>query len=164
MPLLKNGALVEHDEWTFVGEDEDIGPTGCVSVGLERFKAERDALLARNTRIGVRLQPDDDPHELAEDLDRIGLIEVTFPKYTDGRGYSQAQLLRRRLGYKAELRAVGDVLRDQLLFLARSGFDAVVTKRSDAGDYEAAVSEFSHYYQDAADGSRSAFAARHAKG
>ncbi|MEO0983675.1 MAG: DUF934 domain-containing protein [Pseudomonadota bacterium] len=161
MPLLKHGALVSEDEWTFVEDEADLPAAGCVTVGLERFKAEQDAILARNTRVGVRLTPDDDPHDLADALDRIGLIEVTFPKYTDGRGYSQAQLLRRRLGYRAELRAVGDVLRDQLQFMVRSGFDAVDTKAAGPGDYAAAQAEFSQFYQRAADGVRPAFAARH---
>ncbi len=161
MPLLKNGERVGEDAWSFI-DDEAPAPAGaCVSVSLRRFKAERDQLLQRNTRIGVRLEPADDPHDLADDLDRIGLIEVSFPRYADGRGYSQAQLLRRRLGYEGELRAVGDVLRDQILFLVRSGFDALDLKNTGEAGFDAAMAEFAYYYQPGANGSVSVFAVRH---
>lgn len=159
MPLIKDGKTVD-DVWSFVEDEAELSPGGCVTVSLSRFLNEPDVLKARNTRVGVRLTPEDDPHLLAEHLDRIGLIEVSFPKYTDGRGYSQAQLLRRRLGYAGELRAVGDVLRDQLLFMVRAGFDAVSTKRADAEDYAEALGEFTKVYQPAADGARPAYAAR----
>jgi len=74
--------------------------------------------------VGVRLEPADDPAQIAGDLPRLALVAVNFPKLADGRGYSTGYLLRRRYGYRGELRAVGDILRDQLFYLARSGFDA----------------------------------------
>lgn len=110
----------------------------------------------------VRLMPDDDPNLLAPHLEALDVIEISFPRYTDGRGYSQAQLLRRRLGYKGELRAVGDVLRDQLLFMVRSGFDAFELERADAAAaLEAALKEYETFYQPAADQALSVFARRH---
>ncbi|MEO0550225.1 MAG: DUF934 domain-containing protein [Pseudomonadota bacterium] len=161
MPLIKNGAEVEN-EWTFIAEDA-VPTTGCVTVPLARLVADSESLMARNTQIGVRLEPADDPHDLEPFLDRIALVEVSFPKYTDGRGYSQAQLLRRRLGYSGELRAVGHVLTDQILYMNRSGFDAYQTTRADLPSIVKALGEYSAFYQPAADGNRSVFARRHEK-
>ena len=161
MPLIKHGAEIEN-EWTYVAEG-DVPATGCVTVPLARLVADADSLMARNTQVGVRLEPDDEPHDLEPYLDRIALIEVNFPKYTDGRGYSHAQLLRRRLGYTGELRAVGHVLTDQILYMNRSGFDAYQTTRADLPKIVKALGEYSAFYQPAADGNRSVFARRHEK-
>lgn len=162
MPLIKNGRISDED-WAFVEDDAPIGD-GQVSVTLARFKAERETLLGRNVPLGVRLSPGDDPHDLTEDLDRLSLIEVSFPKYVDGRGYSQAQLLRRRLGYEGELRAVGDVLRDQALLMVRSGFDAVAVTNTDQAGFEAAVAEYKFAYQTDAQSTKTVFQRRHEKG
>ncbi|MEL7482149.1 MAG: DUF934 domain-containing protein [Pseudomonadota bacterium] len=164
MPLIKNGERVGEDAWSFISDDTAVPTSGCVTVTLARFKAERDLLGQRNTKVGVRLEPHDDPHELSEDLARIGLIEVTFPKFADGRGYSQAQLLRRRLGYDGELRAIGDVLRDQVLFMVRSGFDALELANTDEVGFAHALSEFRHYYQSDARGAAPIFQRRHGGG
>lgn len=161
MPLLKNGAEIA-DMWTYV-EEGDLPSSGCISVPLEKLIENADDLLARNQQIGVRLSPDNDPHDLEPFLDRISLIEIDFPKYTDGRGYSQAQLLRRRLGYTGELRAVGHVLRDQILYMNRSGFDAYQTTRADLTGVMKALEEYSAFYQPAADGRPTVFSQRHAK-
>ncbi|MEQ8557044.1 MAG: DUF934 domain-containing protein [Henriciella sp.] len=162
MPLIKNRQEVD-DIWAFVPDDAPLSPGGCVTVSLGRFRSEMELLLARNTEIGVRLEPADDPHELEDHLDRLALIEVSFPKYTDGRGYSQAQLLRRRFGYEGELRAVGHVLRDQILYMNRSGFDAFETERADLPSIIDALEEFSAFYQPAADGATPVFQRRHGK-
>ena len=161
MPLLKEGVEVD-DVWAFVEDGVELSPGGCISVSLGRFLSEHDLLLSRNRAIGVRLQPSDDPQLLAPFIDRLRLIEVHFPRYTDGRGFSIAQLLRRRLGYAGELRAIGHVLRDQLGFMVRCGFDAMWMERADAAAaYAAALSEFSDHYQTAADGAASVFEKRH---
>ena len=160
MPLIKDGAEIE-DTWTFVEDGAVLPSSGCVTVPLAKLIEDSDALLARNQQIGVRLSPADDPHDLAPFLDRIALIEIDFPKYVDGRGYSQAQLLRRRLGYTGELRAVGHVLRDQILYMNRSGFDAYQTTRADLANVLKALEEHSAFYQPAADGQTSVFSRRH---
>ncbi|MEM6625832.1 MAG: DUF934 domain-containing protein [Pseudomonadota bacterium] len=165
MPLVKLDPApgVADDIWRFVEDDAELPADGCVVVSAARFSADSDALLTRNMQIGVRLSPADDPSDLAEHMDRIALVEISFPKYTDGRGYSQAQLLRRRYGYDGELRAVGEVLRDQLLFMARSGFDAFQfdpTSGEAAATIEAALSEFTDAYQPAADTRRPVYAQR----
>ena len=162
MPLIKNGREVDN-VWAHVPDEAPLSPGGCITVSLGRFRSETELLLARNTDIGVRLEPADDPHELQDHIDRLDLIEVSFPKYTDGRGYSQAQLLRRRLGYSGELRAVGHVLRDQILYMNRSGFDAYETERAELPSVLEALNEYSAFYQPAADGARSVFARRHTK-
>ncbi|MEM8120240.1 DUF934 domain-containing protein, partial [Morganella morganii] len=74
--------------------------------------------------LGVWLDADEEPESIAGDLDRFQVIAVNFPAFTDGRGFSSARLLRERYGYKGEIRAIGDVLRDQLFFMRRCGFDA----------------------------------------
>ena len=163
MPLLKNGAVVD-DVWAFVEDGHELSPGGCFTVSMSRFLSEHDVLLGRNEAIGVRLQPSDDPALLADHLDRLHLIEVAFPKYTDGRGYSIANLLRRQLGYSGELRAVGQVLRDQLNFMVRTGFDAVLLDGDDAEDaYRDATAYFSEVYQASADQRETVFDKRHKK-
>ena len=119
--------------------------------------------------LSVLLQPGDDPVALAATLASIERIAVHFPRFTDGRGYSIAYLLRRRLGWKGELRAVGDVHRDQLFYLARSGFNAfLLNDGRDAQGAVAAFKDFSAPYQAAADQAvpvfrlRAANQARHA--
>lgn len=148
MPLIRNGAVVE-----------DNTPVHS----LADFVLQAAELVATNAALGVRLVPEDEPHALQPYLHRVTLIEVVFPRYTDGRGFSQAQLLRRRLGYTGELRAVGHVLRDQLLYMHRSGFDAYSTSRADLTSFLEAMGEFSSFYQPAADGARGVFAARHGR-
>ncbi|MCR9271325.1 MAG: DUF934 domain-containing protein [Hyphomonadaceae bacterium] len=162
MPLIKNGVEVE-DTWTFSEDVSNLPSSGCITVPLAQLTDYADTLLSRNQQIGVRLSPADDPHTLQPYLDRISLIEIDFPKYTDGRGYSQAQLLRRRLGYTGELRAVGHVLRDQILYMNRSGFDAYQTARADLANVVQALKEYSAFYQPAADGHSSVFSRRHTK-
>ena len=162
MPLIKNGTEAE-DTWTFIEDGVELPSSGCVTVSLAKLTENSETLLSRNQQIGVRLAPADDPHDLTPFLDRISLIEIDFPKYTDGRGYSQAQLLRRRLGYEGELRAVGHVLRDQILYMNRSGFDAYSTTRAALPSVMKALSEYSAFYQPAADEEVSVFARRHQK-
>lgn len=163
MPLLKGGKEVD-DIWAFVEDGHELSPGGCMSVSLARFLSEHDVLLARNEAIGVRLQPNEDPGLLAPHLDHLHLIEVAFPKYTDGRGYSQAQLLRRRYGYTGEVRAIGHVLHDQLGLMVRAGIDAMVfeSERAEA-IYAEAVGELSEVYQASADGRDTVFVKRHQK-
>lgn len=96
----------------------------------------------------LRLEPADDPAKFADRLRQVSRIEVNFPSFTDGRGYSIARLLRERHGYDGELRAVGDVQRDQLFYLARCGFDAfLLRKDADAEDALTAFNDFSEAYQ-----------------
>lgn len=144
--LIKNLALVA-DPWREAAAEGPL-PDGDVIVPLARFTAEREALLAREGRLGVRLSPDDDPAALAGDLGHLDLVALAFPRFTDGRAYSQARLLRELLGFAGELRAVGDVLRDQLLLMARCGFDAFELRADkDPDDALGAFADYSVAYQ-----------------
>ena len=99
--------------------------------------------------------------ELVPHLDRLALVALVFPSFRDGRAYSQARLLRERHGFRGELRATGDVLRDQFLFLTRAGFDAFeVKKDADAAAFASALARYSVFYQPAGDGRMSALRAR----
>jgi uncharacterized protein (DUF934 family) len=147
-PLIKDGA-VTGDRWTLLPEAyslTDLPDHGPVIVPLPLWLAERSALRARG-EVGVLLAPGDDPAELGGDLATLPVIAVDFPQFTDGRGYSTARLLRERHRYPGELRAVGDVLRDQLYALAECGFDAFVVREDrDAADALAGLADFDGLY------------------
>ena len=122
--LIKDRAVVD-DPWTLLREASSLAdvPDVPVIVPLALWLARRAALHARG-EVGVWLAPTDDPAALAPDVGVLPLIAVDFPKFTDGRGYSIARLLRDRYGFRGELRAIGDVLRDQLFAMSECGFDA----------------------------------------
>ena len=152
MPLLKDGRFIE-DPWRHLDDTESLPDGAPATVSLARWAAERDALARRTGQIGLRLPNDASPLELAEHVGRFGLIVLAFPRFTDGRGYSQARVLRGRLGFRGELRAAGNVLRDQLLFMRRCGIDAFeVGDRALAENWAAALGEFDVFYQPAEDG------------
>jgi uncharacterized protein (DUF934 family) len=151
MPLLKNGEVIA-DTWQHVAAGEAVPAAGPVVVPFERWKAEREALLARNAPLGVRFANTQNVGELAADLGRLELVVLEFPKFVDGRAFSQARVLRERYRYKGELRATGDVLRDQLQFMQRCGFDAFDIAAPNAAEiWRAAVNEIDVFYQPAAD-------------
>lgn len=126
----------------------DVPASGDVIVPLALWRASRDQLIARSGRIGVWLAGDDEPAEIAMDLDRIGLIAVVFKSSTDGRGYSIGRLLRQRYNWAGELRAIGDIQRDQLFYLMRCGFDAFALREGEDVDLALkAFSDFSDFYQ-----------------
>ncbi len=151
------GRRVENDLWQVIGlaKDEDLTaalPPSPVLVPLSVWSARRDELAARGEPLGVWLKPDDDPAAIAADLDKFSVVAVHFPKFTDGRGYSTAALLRTRYGYRGELRAFGDVGRDQLLNLARCGFDAFkLAPHRDPESALASFEDFSVRYQGSVD-------------
>ncbi|WP_322013879.1 DUF934 domain-containing protein [Paraburkholderia sp. J12] len=152
--IIRDRTVVE-DDWTVVRESEDgVLPDGKIVVPLAWWQANRSALLASRGRdaLGVWLAPDSEPADIAADLDSIALVAVDFPKFADGRGYSIARLLRERYGYRGELRAIGDVLRDQLFYLKRCGFDAFAVRADkDIHDALHAFGELTLEYQAAVD-------------
>ena len=158
--VIRSSALarprVENDMWQTLGVDASQPvaeiPAGPVIVPLAVWTERRDELLERRDPLGVWLKPDDEPAELAPDLARFAVVALHFPKLGDGRGYSNAALLRTRHGYRGELRAFGDIGRDQLLPLARCGFDAF--RLADPHDPEKALAAFDELglrYQGAVD-------------
>lgn len=142
---------VAEDVFTDVA-DEDAIPAGPVILSLARFQAEGDALIGAGQAVGVRMQSDEAVEDLAYDLPRLAVVTLVFPKYRDGRAYSSATLLRQRFGYVGEVRAVGDVLREQAGFMVRCGIDAFApSDGSTAEDWAAAAGRFRHVYQRAVD-------------
>jgi uncharacterized protein (DUF934 family) len=120
-----------------------------------------DAFLDQSNATAVRLEPDDDARALIPHLDRLALIEIAFPKFRDGRGYSSARILR-EAGYTGELRAQGDVLVDQIAFMKRCGFDSFAPESSlNPQAIERALSTYDQYYQGAADAATPVWKLRH---
>ena len=152
-------SLVE-DPFTKVADDQDL-PPGDVIISLARFSNDGDRLLSQGRAIGVRLEPNEEVADLAYDLPRIAVVALAFPAFRDGRAYTSARLLRERYGYKGEVRAVGDVLREQAQFMVRCGLDAFEpADGSTPEEWERAAGRFRHVYQRAADGRAPAFAER----
>jgi uncharacterized protein (DUF934 family) len=163
MALVKNGELIASEFVDASGADA-IPPTGPIIVSLDQWKAHRDELLQRGTPLGIRLHSDQPPELIEADIGHFAVVALEFPKFRDGRAYSYARLLRERYGFKGELRAVGDVLLEQLFFMLRTGFDAFEIDSADPlKDWRTALSDFSVWYQPAADGRPTAMQLRHAK-
>ena len=141
------------DLWLLLKPPDDgslpsVPPSGDIIVPLALWWRRRDELLARPSRLGVWLDSNEDPAAIAEDLRLFGVVAVRFPKVIDGRGYSIAYLLRERYGWRGELRAFGDIWRDQLFFLASCGFDAFSLREGeDSREALAAFGDFSETYQ-----------------
>ncbi|MFZ5669167.1 MAG: DUF934 domain-containing protein [Pseudomonadota bacterium] len=149
------------DPFVDLADEDALPPDGPVILSLARFQADGDALVSAGRPVGVRLAPDEAVEDLAYDLPRLALVAVVFPRFGDGRGYSSAALLRGRLGYAGEIRAVGEVLREQAAFLVRAGFDAFLpTDGSGAAAWAAAAGRYRHVYQRAADARAPAFEER----
>ena len=148
MALYKNGTFTE-DSWRTVAEGEALSPAGHVIVPLDWWNAERQAFAGSNIPIGVRIEPGTAIEEFADDIHRFAVIALAFPKFGDGRAYSTACLLRDRYGYKGELRAVGDVLIDQIQPMLRCGFDAfeITDPETEKALREARIPGVSHFYQ-----------------
>jgi uncharacterized protein (DUF934 family) len=152
MPLVRAGHIVE-DRYVRALDDAPISEGAAVIVPAQRFLADAGELIVRDAPIGVLWPNDRKVTELAPWLDRLSLVALVFPKFRDGRAYSQARLLRERYGFRGELRATGDVLRDQFQFLLRAGFDSFeVKKPADAQVFAEAAARFSVFYQPSADG------------
>jgi uncharacterized protein (DUF934 family) len=120
-----------------------------------------DAFLDQSNATAVRLEPDDDARALIPHLERLALIEVAFPKFRDGRGYSSARILR-EAGFTGELRAQGDVLVDQIPLMKRCGFDSFAPEvPQNQAAVDAALARYSHVYQGAADAAVPIWKLRH---
>ena len=132
----------------------DDAPADEPAVTLEAFFEQTGAT-------SVRIEAGDDVRLLLPVLDRIRLVEIDFPKYRDGRGYSAARILR-EAGYDGELKATGDVLVDQIAFMRRCGFDSFAPAAPlDQAAVDRALARYDHVYQKAADGRTPVWALRH---
>lgn len=141
-----------NDSFKVVGEEDAIPVSGDVILSLARFQAEGGPLLDEGRTVGVLLQSEQAVEDLAYDLPRLALVALNFPKFRDGRAYSSARLLRERFGFGGEIRAVGDVNREQASFFVRCGFDAFEpADGSTPEQWLAASRRFRHVYQRGAD-------------
>jgi uncharacterized protein (DUF934 family) len=152
MPLVENGKIVE-DRYVRVEDDAPLPDRVPVIVSAKRLLAEADALVRRDGSLGVAWPNDRRVSELKPWLGHLALIALHFPKFRDGRAYSQARQLRETFGFSGTLRATGDVLRDQFNFLARAGFDSFdVKKPADAAAFVKSIERYSVFYQSSVDG------------
>jgi uncharacterized protein (DUF934 family) len=152
MPLVKNGKIAT-DVYIHVADDADIPADGAVLIPAARFLADPDALLKRNGPTGVIWPNNRDPEDLLPYLGKLAVVALVFPTFRDGRAYSQARLLRERYKFTGELRATGQVLRDQFVFMLRAGFDSFeVKKDADADAFAATAKRYTVFYQPTGDG------------
>lgn len=159
--LIEGQPVTDTDTWTQVGDDTPLPDCTSVIVPLARWQKEREALSRRNVSIGVRLASDETLTGIVDDLNRFDLIALDFPNLNDGRHFTTARLLRERHGYEGEIRATGQVLRDQLFAMARCGFDSFALQgHQDTEGARRAFAEISVVFQPAADGRAGAQAIR----
>jgi uncharacterized protein (DUF934 family) len=152
MPLVKD-AKISSDDFVRIADDAEIPADGAVLISATRFLEHAHALSQRSAPTGVIWPNSRAVDELAPYLDQLAAIALVFPSFRDGRAYSQARLLRERHGYRGELRATGQVLRDQFMFMLRAGFNAFeVKKDSDAAAFVSTAKRYSVFYQPTGDG------------
>lgn len=152
--IIKDNQVVP-DTWELLPKDatlDQLTNTGDVIVPLAMWLEHSRALKARDGRLGVWLDADEEAELIADDLDSFAVIALNFPVFSDGRNYSNARLLRDRYQYQGELRSIGDVLRDQLFFMRRCGFNAYALREDhDPHAALASLQDFSEVYQAATD-------------
>jgi uncharacterized protein (DUF934 family) len=152
MPLVKAGKI-SGDAFVHVADDAAIPHDGAILISAARFLEDPQVLSRRAGTTGVIWPNNRDVDDLVPHLDRLAVIALVFPTFRDGRAYSQARLLKERYHYRGELRATGQVLRDQFLFMLRAGFDAFeVKKQGDAEAFANTVKRYSVFYQPTGDG------------
>lgn len=142
------------DHWQHIDDEAEMSqlPDGKLIVPLALWNAHKVTLSQRKEDLGIKLGPEDDVTDIAADLPSLALIALKFPAFRDGRGYSQARILRQQHNYQGELRAVGNVLRDQLMYMERVGFDSFeIDSAQDINDALKAFDEISIKYQASSD-------------
>jgi uncharacterized protein (DUF934 family) len=165
MPRIIQDGKITEDRWLQLADDTPAPVDGDVVVSLKRWTVERDALLARKGRTGVRLVGGDSLESLAPDLPQLPVVALAFPNFKDGRSFSFARLLRERYGYTGQIRAVGDVLRDQILYMRRCGVDTFELRADkSAEDALKAFDELTVAYQAAVDEKQPLFRRVHRTG
>ena len=152
MPLVKQGKITT-DLFVHLADGAELPDDGAILIPAARFLEDAEVLSKRAGKLGVIWPNNRDLDDLVPYLDRIAVVALVFPSFRDGRAYSQARLLRERYGYEGELRATGQVLRDQFVFMLRAGFDAFeVKKDADAAAFAETVKRYSVFYQPTGDG------------
>jgi uncharacterized protein (DUF934 family) len=157
MPLVKN-ARITTDLFVHVADGAELPGDGDILVSAQRFLEDPETLLKRTGKVGVVWPNNRAVDDLVPHLNRLAAVALVFPSFRDGRAYSQARLLRERHGYDGELRATGQVLRDQFVFMSRAGFDTFeVKKDADADAFAETMKRYSVFYQPTGDGRVAAF-------
>jgi uncharacterized protein (DUF934 family) len=152
MPLVKNGKITA-DLFVHLPDGAELPGDGAILVPAARFLEDPGTILRHSGKVGVIWPNNRNLDDLVPYLDRLAAVALVFPSFRDGRAYSQARLLRERHGYEGELRATGQVLRDQFVFMLRAGFDTFeVRKDSDAEAFAATAKRYSVFYQPTGDG------------
>lgn len=152
MPLVKQGRVTT-DPFVHVVDGAELPDEGAILIPAARFLEDPEGVLKRAGKVGVIWPNNRDLDDLVPYLDRVAAVALVFPSFRDGRAYSQARLLRERHGYDGEMRATGQVLRDQFVFMSRAGFDAFeVKKAADADAFAETVKRYSVFYQPTGDG------------
>jgi len=153
MTQLIKDAQLSADQWLRIPADIEPSaplPQGRILVPLACWQARAEELRARSEGFGIWIDGSTEPQDIADALEVAELIAIHFPVFSDGRGYSLARILREQMGYKGELRAIGDVLRDQLFLMRRCGFDSFEIRADrDAADALSSLDDFSFVYQSA---------------
>lgn len=138
MPKIIKNQQIQDDNWQLIAKDAtDNLPAGDIIVPVEFWKEKSADLSQHDGGIAIWIDAGEEAESIAEDLDKIAFVAINFPAFTDGRGYSYARLLRERFDYQGEIRAVGDVLQDQLQYMTRCGFTSFALK--EGKDIEAAL-------------------------
>ena len=152
MPLVKQGRITT-DLFVHIADGAELPGDGAILVPAARFLEDPEAVLKHAGKVGVVWPNNRDLDDLVPYLDRLAAVALVFPSFRDGRAYSQARLLRERHGYDGEMRATGQVLRDQFVFMSRAGFDAFeVKKDADADAFAETMKRYSVFYQPTGDG------------
>ena len=151
--IIKDGAIVT-DNYQFISEAGDL-PAQDIIVSLAVWQQQREAVLAHSHKKGVMLKPDQHPELIADDVKKLDIIALDFPAFADGRGYSYAVLLRQRFAFTGELRATGDVFKDNLFYLKRCGFNSFAVRADkDINVALQGLNDFSENYQASVDETR----------
>lgn len=147
--IIKDQKIVE-DNWVYLTDEDNLPGSGSIILNLERWQTEKDKLQKFPGKLGIRLDEGENIEELIQELDQFSLIAISFKEFKDGRGYSHARLLRERHGYNKELRAIGNILKDQIFYLHRCGFNAFeIESDRDINDAIKSFTDFTVNYQPA---------------
>ncbi len=148
MQIIKDQQIIKNT-WVYIPDDAELPEDGAdITVSLSRWNEEQNNLQKKQGRVGIRLNPDDPIESLNPSIMKVALIEVNFPVFTDGRSFSLAQLLRTRLKFQGEIRAVGQFMPDQIFYLARVGVNSfALENQGSLADALAMFNDFSDSYQ-----------------
>jgi uncharacterized protein (DUF934 family) len=149
--LLKDGNVIDNS-WQLVDADTGALPQGDILISTSQWHKQQDVLADRAGAVGVWIDSHEEIEAFADGIIALPVIAINFPKFADGRGFSLARLLRERYGYSGEIRAIGEIIRDQLFLMQRCGFNAFAFDTElDLAEASKSLQDFSDAYQVAVD-------------